>query len=312
MPPAPLTPSSADDPSRPDRPRASVAERIADGMAHLRAGDGDGALAAFDDAARLATGLDDVAGLSAALRHQSIVRRQRSEWDEAIVLAHRAADVARDGGLRDALAEAYNAEAVVHQSRGAFAEAEALLAEAFVTTDDRRLLGAVLANLGSIAAQRGDLEGARTHLLGSAKEFRACDYFLGEASVLNNLGRLCLDQRNVRIALPMLQDALGAARRAGDAELVAIVQRNLAEAVGLSGNPDGAESLAATALETFTAEGNEARRAECLRILGELDEARGNRARAIERWRAALAIADAPPLERERIEERLKAVGGER
>lgn len=308
MPPAPLTPSSADDPSRPDRPRASVAERIADGMAHLRAGDGDGALAAFDDAARLATGLDDVAGLSAALRHQSIVRRQRSEWDEAIVLAHRAADVARDGGLRDALAEAYNAEAVVHQSRGAFAEAEALLAEAFVTTDDRRLLGAVLANLGSIAAQRGDLEGARTHLLGSAKEFRACDYFLGEASVLNNLGRLCLDQRNVRIALPMLQDALGAARRAGDAELVAIVQRNLAEAVGLSGNPDGAESLAATALETFTAEGNEARRAECLRILGELDEARGNRTRAIERWRAALAIADAPPLERERIEARLRAV----
>ena len=170
----------------------------------------------------------------------------------------------------------------------------------------------MLANLGSIAAQRGDLEGARTHLLGSAKEFRACDYFLGEASVLNNLGRLCLDQRNVRIALPMLQDALGAARRAGDAELVAIVQRNLAEAVGLSGNPDGAESLAATALETFTAEGNEARRAECLRILGELDEARGNRTRAIERWRAALAIADAPPLERERIEERLKAVGGER
>lgn len=281
-------------------------------MAHLRAGDGDGALAAFDDAARLATGLDDVAGLSAALRHQSIVRRQRSEWDEAIVLAHRAADVARAGGLRDALAEAYNAEAVVHQSRGAFAEAEALLAEAFVTTDDRRLLGAVLANLGSIAAQRGDLEGARTHLLGSAKEFRACDYFLGEASVLNNLGRLCLDQRNVRIGLPMLQDALGAARRAGDAELVAIVQRNLAEAVGLSGNPDEAESLAATALETFTAEGNEARRAECLRILGELDEARGNRARAIERWRAALAIADAPPLERERIEERLKAVGGGR
>lgn len=312
MPPAPLTPSSADDPSRPDRPRASVAERIADGMAHLRAGDGDGALAAFDVAARRATELDDVAGLSAALRHQSIVRRQRSEWDEAIVLAHRAADVARAGGLRDALAEAYNAEAVVHQSRGAFAEAEALLAEAFVTTDDRRLLGAVLANLGSIAAQRGDLEGARTHLLGSAKEFRACDYFLGEASVLNNLGRLCLDQRNVRIGLPMLQDALGAARRAGDAELVAIVQRNLAEAVGLSGNPDEAESLAATALETFTAEGNEARRAECLRILGELDEARGNRARAIERWRTALAIADAPPLERERIEERLKAVGGGR
>jgi tetratricopeptide (TPR) repeat protein len=311
MPPAPPPSSPGDEsPPRPDKPRASVAERIADGVAHLRAGDGDGAIASFEDAAQVATGLDDVAGLSAALRHLSIVQRQRSEWDEAIALARRAADVARAGGLRDSLAEAYNAEAVVHQSRGAFAEAEALLAEAYVTTADRRLLGAVLANLGSIAAQRGDLEGARTHLLGSAKEFRACGYFLGEASVLNNLGRLGLDQGNVRIALPLLEDALGAARRAGDAELVAIVQRNLAEAMGLAGNPNDAEALAVTALETFTAEGNEARRAECLRILGELDEARGNHARAVERWRAALAIADAPPLERERIEARLRSAGG--
>ena len=310
QPPSPRRRGNAADASRQATPRAAVAERIAAGMARLHAGDGDGALAAFGEAARLATELGDLAGQSAALRHQSIVRRQRSEWEEAIALAHRAADVARSAGLRDALAEAYNAEAVVHQSRGAFAEAEALLAEAHATTADRRLLGAVLANLGSIAAQRGDIEAARVHLIGSAQKFRDSGYALGEASVLNNLGRLGLDQGNARVALPMLQDALGAARRAGDAELVAIVQRNLAEATGLAGDPDAAESLALTALETFTAEGNAARRAECLRILGELDEARGNRARAVERWRAALAIADAPPPERERIEQRLKSVEG--
>ncbi|MFL5576887.1 MAG: tetratricopeptide repeat protein [Gemmatimonadaceae bacterium] len=278
-------------------------------MARLRAGDGDGALAAFADAARLAVDTGDAAGLSAALRHQSIVRRQRSEWDEAIALARRAAEAARAAGLRDALAEAYNAEAVVHQSRGAFGEAEELLAEAYVTTDDRRLIGAVLANFGSIAAQRGDLEAARSHLLGSARQFRDCGYFFGEASVLNNVGRLGLDQGNARVALSMLQDALGAARRAGDAELVAIVQRNLAEALGAVGELDEAEAIAATALETFTASGNEARRAECLRVLGELDEARGNRSGAIARWRAALAITDAPPLERARIEARLTAIG---
>jgi tetratricopeptide (TPR) repeat protein len=181
-----------------------------------------------------------------------------------------------------------------------------------MTSDDRRLAGAVLANLGSIAAQRGDLAAARTHLLGSARNFRDCHYFLGEASVLNNLGRLCLDQGNARVGLPMLHDALGAAKRAGDTELIAIVQRNLAEALGLSGDHDGAEAIAVSALETFTAEGNAARRAECLRVLGELDEARGNRTRAVERWRAALAIADAPPLERERVEARLAAVGGTR
>lgn len=308
--PPPGSQPPADDPSRRSAPRAAVAGRIADGMAHLRAGEGDGAIAAFADARRLALELHDVAGLSAALRHESIVRRQRSEWDEAVALARQAAEAARGAGLRDALAEAYNAEAVVHQSRGAFEEAESLLADAFVTTDDDRLLGAVLANLGSIAAQRGDLESARTHLIGSARKFRDCHYFLGEASVLNNLGRLGLDQGNPRVALPMLQDALGAARRAGDAELIAIVQRNLAEAMGLAGDPEGAEAMAVTALGTFTAEGNEARRAECLRILGELDESRGNRAGALERWRAALRIADAPPLERERIEARLREVEG--
>jgi tetratricopeptide (TPR) repeat protein len=278
-------------------------------MAHLRAGDSTGALAAFAEAARLAAAAGNAAGLSAALRHQSIARRQRSEWDEALALARDAASAARAAGLGDALAEAYNAEAIVHQSRGAFDEAEKLLAEAYVTTDDRRLLGAVFANLGSIAAQRGDFPAARAHLLESARKFRACGYFFGEASVLNNVGRLGLDHGNARVALPMLQDALGAARRAGDAELIAIVQRNLAEAVGLVGDPNEAETIAVAALEIFTASGNEARRAECLRILGELDEARGNRDGAVARWRAALAVADSAPLERERIEARLAAIG---
>jgi tetratricopeptide (TPR) repeat protein len=285
---------------------ASVAQRISEGLAQLHAGKGDDALAAFAAAVSRAEQIGDAAGLSEALRHQSSVHRQRSEWSEAVALARRAADAARAAGLGDALAQAYNAEAVVHQSRGAFEEAETLLAEAFVSTDNDRVLGAVLANLGSIAAQRGDLEAARTHLVGSARKFRDCHYFLGEATVLNNLGRLGLDQGNARVALPMLQDALGAARRAGDTELVAIVQRNLAEATGLLGDPDAAEQLALTALAAFTAEGNEARRAECLRILGELDEARGNHERAVERWTEALAIANAPPLERERIEARLR------
>lgn len=302
---------AAGQPSRPEEPGAPAAERIADGMARLRAGDGDGALVSFADAARLATETDDAAGLSAALRHQSIVLRQRSEWDEAAALARRAAEAARAAGLRNALAEAYNAEAGVHQSRGAFDEAEQLLAEAFVTTDDRRLLGVLYANTGSIAAQRGDLEAARHQFLASAREFRACGYALGEATVLNNFGRTGLDQGNGRVAAPMLRDALGAALRGGDAEQIAVVRRNLAEALWLTGELDEAEAVAVTALEALTVAGNEARRAECLRVLGEIDEARGDRAGAVARWRAALAASVAAPPERERILARLSAVGAD-
>jgi tetratricopeptide (TPR) repeat protein len=280
-------------------------------MALLRAGDSDAALAVFAAAEREAAAAGDAAGQSSALRHESIALRQRSRWDEAAALAARAADVARAAGLREPLAEALNAEAGVYQSRGDFDRAEALLADAFATTDNRRLLGVIYANTGSIAAQRGDFDAATRQFLASAGEFRRCGYALGEATVLNNIGRTALDRGNARVAAPLLRDALGAAQRAGDAEQHAIVQRNLAEALWLIGELGEAGSVAHAALETFTTGGNAARSVECLRVLGEIAEAEGDRAGAIAHWRTALAVTDAPPFEHDRVQARLADVGAE-
>jgi tetratricopeptide (TPR) repeat protein len=293
-------------------PASDPDAEIAAGLAAMRAGDSDGALAAFAAAEVHATDADDPAALSSALRHQSLVWRQRSDWDRAGALAQRAAEVAEAAGLREPLAEAYNAAAIVHQARGAYELAEPLLQAVLSLTYDQRVLGAALANLGTAAALRGDLEGARRRFLEAAQRFRACGYSFGEASVLNNVGRAGLDKGNALVSAPLLRDALGAARRAGDAELTAIVQRNLAEALGLRGEIAEAEEVAREALATFTTEGNEARRAECLRILGELALRDGRPETARERFAEALAAAQAgaSPIEVERATERLSAVAG--
>ena len=165
----------------------------------------------------------------------------------------------------------------------------------------QRVLGA------RAAAMRGDLDGARRRFLDAAQRFRACGYAFGEATVLNNVGRAALDRENALVSAPLLRDALGAARRAGDAELTAIVQRNLAEALGLRGERAEAESVAGEALATFTAEGNEARRAECFRILGEIAARAGDTAAARARFAEALAAAraGASPVEIDRATARL-------
>ena len=282
-----------------DGERDPVADEIAKGLALLRAGEGGEALAAFGAAESLAREHGDQVGLASALRHSSLVWRQRSDWERAAALAREAVLVAREAGMREPLAEALNAEAIVHQSRGAFDEAVPLLEEAASTAAERRTVAVARANLGSIAAQRGDLETARGHFMEAARSFRSAGYAFGEASVLNNFGRAGLDQGNARVATPMLEDALGAARRTGDAELIAIVQRNLAEGFAVLGKHEQARGLATAALETFTAEGNQARRAECLRILGEIERASGHEELALRYLHEAEAEARAAGVEAE-------------
>jgi tetratricopeptide (TPR) repeat protein len=285
-------------------------ERIAAGMTALRAGDTDAALAAFESAEAEARATDDAVLLSTALRHQSLVLRQRSEWDRAIGLARAAADAARAAGLREELAQALNAEGIVHESRGALDEAAVPLREAASLTSDSRVLAIVLANLGSLAAQQGDLATARRYFLDAAARFRDAGYAFGEAAVLNNFGRAALDRGNARVALPMLDDALGAARRAGDSELTALVRRNRAEALVLLGQHHEGESEAAGALAVFSGAANHVRCAECLRVLADAACARRDVDGARARLREALAAADAggAVLERERIAERLAAM----
>jgi tetratricopeptide (TPR) repeat protein len=171
-------------------------------------------------------------------------------------------------------------------------------------------MGIALQNLGSIAAQRGDFETARHHFLESHACFQRAGYTHGVAFVLNNFGRAALDHANPRIAQPMLEDALGAARRIGDHDLVAVVTYNLAEAALGLGETDGAAALLDTAQASFSAAGNRVREVECMGLRGELAERLGDVPAAVQHYERACAIAteiDAPQV-KEKLSARLQAL----
>jgi tetratricopeptide (TPR) repeat protein len=295
------------DPLDPDAARANPLDV---GLAALRAGDLDRALGGFVAAEADAACAGDAGARSAALRHQSFVWRQRADWARALDCAERAIAEAETAGLRDATAEALNAKATVFQAQGDFAQAEPILRQAAEVSFDQRVQALAYANLGAIAAERGDLTVARQHFLAAAERFRHAGYHFGAAVTLNNFGRAALDLGNARLGLPMLQDARAAARTAADAELLGIVLTNLAEAHERIGEAAEGEQEGEEALAIFTRLANHVRRAECLRVLGALAAARGDRALARSRYESALAAADAAGTipERARIEEALKTL----
>lgn len=260
---------------------------IAEGMAHQKAGALDEAMQVYQ---RVAAS-PDLAISSLGWRHVAGVHRLHSEWDAALDAARRAAHIAEEVGIRELFAEALNAEAIVHQMREDFAQAVPLLERMLSITADLKGQGLALQNLGSIAAQQGDFARARQYYLRSHQCFERAGYTHGVAFVLNNFGRAALDHANARVAVPMLEDALGAARRVGDKDLEALVHRNLAEAAVTLDDRDGARRHLEAAEQSFTTAGNRARLVECMRLRAELAERESGPDAARTLYRNAYAMA---------------------
>jgi len=250
-----------------------------------------GALDEADEFYRALASSSDPVVSSIGWRHVAGVYRLRSAWPDAIAAARQAATIAEAVGIRELFAEALNAEAIVYQMQGDFDRAVPLLERMLEITADPKGKGIALQNLGSIAAQRGDFETARQHFLQSHACFQRAGYTHGVAFVLNNFGRAALDHANPRIAQPMLQDALGAARRIGDQDLEAVVTYNLAEAALGLDETDDAVRLLDAAQARFTSDGNRVREIECMGLRGELAERLGDQVAAMEHYERAYAIA---------------------
>ena len=273
--------------SRPVPDPEYAAAVLREGMVHQRAGALDAAMACYQ---RIAAS-SDPALASAGWRHVAGVHRLHSDWDAAVDAARRAAALAEQVGIRELYAEALNAEAIVYQMREDFTRATPLLEQMLEITADPKGQGIALQNLGSIAAQQGDFARARQYFLRSHRCFEQAGYTHGVAFVLNNFGRAALDHANARVALPMLEDALGAARRVGDGDLEALVHRNLAEAAVAIDDRESAHGHLDAAERSFAAAGNRARLVECLRLRGELAERELGSDAAREQYRMAHALA---------------------
>lgn len=291
-------------------PHEDSSELLGEGVRLARGGLLDKALQHLSDAAERS----DPAVVAEALRHQADIHRARCEWDAALILARRSAEVALAAGLHDAVAEAKNAEAAVHLSRGAFDEARPLLLKMTEVTPSPRIRGIAFQNLGYIAAEEGAHDAAQKWFDRALDAFREARYARGATMALMNSGRIALLRGDYETAEGLSTGAAAAARGVDDLELLALACLNLAEALLRLGLTDEAEKPASEALGYFDGTGNDWRRIECLRLFGDLHRTTGDASSAERCFRIGLDLArrlDAR-LEVKLLEERLAELSSKR
>jgi tetratricopeptide (TPR) repeat protein len=266
---------------------------VADLLEEGRRFEGHGVLdRALERYTRAADSSADPALVSEALTHQSRIYRCRSEWQAAIQAARRAQELASATGLDRLLNEAVIAEANVLICLGDYQPALARFQQVLEATDDARVRGIALQNIGSILAQQGKLGAAERAFAESFGCFRRAGYRLGEATALNNQGRVALDRGNAALAEQIFEQALIVARAIDYTELVALATLNYAEALVVRGELARAEENASTALGYFAASGNRWRQIECLRTIGAINERLGGIADAVRCYEQALCLAN--------------------
>jgi tetratricopeptide (TPR) repeat protein len=283
-------------------------ELIEQGVRYETGGVLDRALSTYRAAAEVAA--DDPPARAEALRREADVLRSQCQWDDAITRARESAEYARAHGLNSLLAEALNAEAAVYQSQSNFDRAQALYNQMLGITDDLRIRGIALQNLGSIAAIQGDFTGAEDRFVESFQCFQAGGYKRGVVFALNNYGRAALDRRADSVAHPILDRAEALARELMDLDLLAIVRLNLAESFLRRGDIDRAQDLASAALGYFGNNSNHWRRLECLRLMGDIALVQLQADSARNFFEAALRAADmvGASLEADTLRQRLHAL----
>jgi tetratricopeptide (TPR) repeat protein len=246
---------------------------------------------ALESYARAAECSADRALTIVALTHHSRVHCCRSEWEPAIESARHAQELASAAKLHALHTEAVIAEANVLLCRGDFPPALSLFRQVLEASEDPRVRGVALQNIGNILAQQGNLGSAERAFAESFGCFRRAGYRLGEAMALNNQGRVALDRGNAALALQVLEQALVLARAVGYSDLVALATLNCAEALVARGELARAEETASTALGYFVTSGNRWRQIECLRTIGGINEQLGGVADAVRCYERALCLA---------------------
>lgn len=230
---------------------------------------------------------------------RSHVYRAWCRWDDAISSARRGVEIARDANLASVEAEALNAEAIVHQELGRFDEAVVIFERILGLDIDERLRGIAFQNLGSIAAQRSDLARAEDYFRSSYGCFGRAGYRWGEAFALTNFGAATFLAGKFKEAEVIGNQAILAAKKVGDLELVGIASMNTGEALAYQKEFVRAQELASEALGYFLAEANDLRRAQCLRVMGDIRLLAGDPGEARLLYQQAYQAAEQVGSERE-------------
>jgi tetratricopeptide (TPR) repeat protein len=229
--------------------------------------------------------------MAEVLLRRSHVHRSWGMSAEAIRLAQQGRGLAHQAQMAELEAELLNAEGAVHQSRGDLDEADRLFGSMLAITEDARIRGIALQNLGGNAGMRGDLEEAERCFRSSAELFARAGYRRGEAFCVDNHGRVLLDRGDFDASRPVLEKAVALAGEVGDLDLLALATLNLGEALLSLGALDQAEDCAAQSLGYFTASDNPWRTVDCLRAQGDICARKGEKANARRCYERAMELA---------------------
>ena len=234
-----------------------------------------------------------------ALVRQSHALRALCKWDAAVDTARRGIEIAREAALPHVEADALNAEAIVYQEIGRFDEAVLIFERVLALPIDEQQRGIVYQNLGSIAAQRSDLARADEYFRSSFRSFGRAGYRWGEAFALTNYAAATFLAGRFKEAEVIGGQAMRAAKKAGDLELLGIASMNTGEALAYQHDFERAEQLLIEALGYFQMETNDLRRAQCMRVLGDVKLLAGEREEARRLYGQALELAESVGSERE-------------
>lgn len=279
------------------------------GFRFEQAGSLDRALEAYREAlSALPTPVEEVDARVRIAR----VHRGMGDWARSLEESAEATRLADEIGADDLAAEAMNVEVGSLQRQGLFEQADSLALAALDRSTSARVRGITLQNLGRSAAQRREFDRSDRYFAESIEAFRAANYEVGLAVALSNASKAALDRGDAERALQVGDEAVGLARRLNALDVLLTAVQNQAEAFVALGNLDSAESLLTEALGHFTSAKNRIGQAECLEVMGRMNERRpdgGSTARrCYERaLELALDIGEAPLAER--LTRRITALG---
>ncbi len=293
----------------PERTRASSAVRaqLDNGFRLEQGGSLERALDSYTGA--LAAATTPLEEIEARVRIARI-HRGRTEFDKSIDEARTALRLADAAGADDLAAEALNVEIGVLQLLGSFEAAEALGHTALARAKTPRVRGITLQNMGRGAAERGDFKTSDMYFDQSIEAFREARYDFGLTFALSNAARAALDRGDVSRSIDIGHQAIALARRLNALDVLLTTVQNQAAAFVVLGNLDAAESLLTEALGHFTTARNPQRQAECLEIMGQMNEQRPDAETAERCYTRArdLALAATDRVLADRVTKRLETL----
>jgi tetratricopeptide (TPR) repeat protein len=269
------------------------------GFRFEQAGTLDRALTAYQDA--LAAQPTPLEQAEARLRIARVYRSMTA-YQAASEQSREAVRLATELGAEDLAAEAMNIEIGALQMQGFYEEAEKLALIAVERAQSPRVRGITLQNLGRGAAEQKDFERSDRYFDESIAAFREAHYETGVAIALTNAAKAALDRGDAARSIEIGNEAVEMARRLNALDILLTAVQNQAEAFVAMNDLDSAESLLTEALGHFTSARNPIRQAECLEIMGRMNELRSDRETADRCYVRARALAvganDIPLVER--------------